>query len=503
MRCVTLHHETDLDHWRETIRPLLAARLPSRELGWRVGQNKTDLFSDISEAHLYNLENQPKYPVRISKSLLDICRRVLCHRAPERLYHLYGLMLRLQTDPFALDDPTFTSGTWVREADKSVRRDVHKMHAFVRFKKVGERSHGETSREVFCAWFEPDHRIVEYTADFFARRFTGMAWSILTPEGCSHWDGQQLSFSSGVDKSAAPEADITEDAWKAYYSSIFNPARVKIGAMMAEMPKKYWKNLPEAELIPKLLQQSEARRSQFIASPVTRPNIRTTKVAPDVYALRQTPTTITSLEDAAAAATRCTNCSLHSCATQTVFGQGPINANLMLVGEQPGDNEDIAGRPLVGPAGQLLNQALNEAGLDRGGLYVTNAVKHFKFEARGKNRLHRTPTADEIERCKSWLNIERQLVKPRVILTLGKTALRAVTGHIGTLKSVRGKIMKTDENESVLATLHPSFLLRIPSEERREIEYQRFIHELRQAKALAEELTLQNRSTAQIEHHLL
>lgn len=491
MRCVTLQSETDLDHWRETVRPLLAARLPPHDLGWRVGNNGADLFSDTLDNDLCNLEHLPKYPIRISKSHLALCRRVLCHRAPERLYHLYGLMLRLQTDPFALDDPTFPSGSWVRDADKSVRRDVHKMHAFVRFKKVGERPVGNSIREIFCAWFEPDHRIVEYTADFFARRFTGMDWSILTPEGCSYWNGERISFSPGVDKSAAPDSDVTEDAWKAYYSSIFNPARVKIGAMMAEMPKKYWKNLPEADLIPKLLQQSESRRSQFMSSPETAPNIRTTKVSPDVYAFQQIPAKIETLEEAAAAAQRCTNCSLHRCATQTVFGQGAANAKLMLIGEQPGDEEDITGRPFAGPAGQLLDRALREAGLERCGLYVTNAVKHFKFEARGKTRLHRNPTVDEIDRCKSWLELERKLVKPRVVLTLGKTALRSVTGHKGALKTVRGQIAKTDQGEFILATIHPSYLLRLPSDEKREIEYQRFIEDLRQAKELVENLSLE------------
>lgn len=481
MRCITLNSETDFEAWRDTVRPLLAARVGLREIGFRVGFEATDLFSDISDTDLFCVKDRAQYPVRITKAQMALCRRVLCHRAPERLYHLYALLLRLQTDPHALDDPLFSSGLWVRDADKSVRRDVHKMHAFVRFRKVDD----GRNRETFCAWFEPDHRIVEHTADFFARRFTGMDWSILTPDGCSHWDGERITFSPGVDKSCAPAADDTEEAWKMYYSSIFNPARVKIGAMMAEMPKKYWKNLPEAELIPQLIQQSESRRSQFMTAPETVPNIRTDKIVPDVFAFEDRVSEITSLEEAASAARRCTNCPLHACATQTVFGQGPSNAALMLVGEQPGDQEDIAGKPFIGPAGQLLNKALNEAGLDRGGLYVTNAVKHFKFEPRGKFRMHRTPIADEIERCRSWLEIERKLVQPRVILAMGKTAVRSVTGHTGSLKSVRGQVMRGERGETILATIHPSFLLRTPDPATRDAEYKRFVEDLAHAHALA------------------
>lgn len=485
MRCVTLSHETDFEAWRDTVRPLLALRLPCKDLGWRVGHDPQDLFSDITEPPEARDPKARNHPIRITKAQIELCKRVLCHIDPARLYHLYATLLRLQTDPHALDDPTFVSGRWVHEADQSVRRDRHKMHAFVRFKKIGERDSETGKREIFAAWFEPDHRIVELTAGFFARRFTGMDWSILTPHGCSHWDGETLSISPGVDKSKAPHADDTEAAWTTYYSSIFNPSRVKIGAMMSEMPKKYWKNLPEAAVIPQLIQQAEAQKSGFMSAPETTPHKLTDKITPDVYALRSGPTDIESWEDAKQAAARCTQCDLHRCATQTIFGEGPMSADLMLVGEQPGDKEDLSGRPFVGPAGQLLDKALNAAGLDRGGLYVTNAVKHFKFEPRGKFRQHRNPVADEIERCKSWLDLERQFVRPRVILALGKTAMRSLTGHSGSLKSVRGQIFQGANGERILATVHPSYLLRLPDEHLRAAEYRRFVDDLTSAQALA------------------
>ena len=485
MRCVTLSHETDFDQWRDTVRPLLTLRLPSKDLGWRVGHDPHDLFSGITDPPEARNPQARTYPIRITKSQIELCKRVLCHIDPARLYHLYATLLRLQTDPHALDDPTFTSGRWVIEADQAVRRDRHKMHAFVRFKKVGERKSETGMREIFAAWFEPDHRIVDLTAGFFARRFTGMDWSILTPHGCSHWDGDTLSISPGVDKSQAPGADDTEAAWTTYYSSIFNPSRVKIGAMMSEMPKKYWKNLPEAAVIPQLIQQAEKQKSGFMSAPETVPHKLTEKITPDVYAFRPAPDTIKTWNDAKEAAARCTNCELSRCATQTVFGEGPMSANLMLVGEQPGDQEDLAGRPFLGPAGQLLDTALNAAGLDRRGLYVTNAVKHFKFEPRGKFRQHRNPVADEIERCWSWLDLEREFVRPRVILALGKTALRSLTGHTGTLKSVRGQTIQGKGGEQILATVHPSYLLRLTDKNARDLEYRKFVADLSHARTLA------------------
>ncbi|MBV9523616.1 MAG: UdgX family uracil-DNA binding protein [Alphaproteobacteria bacterium] len=189
------------------------------------------------------------------------------------------------------------------------------------------------------------------------------------------------------------------------------------------------------------------------------------------------------LERLATEAKECRACPLWAPATQTVFGEGEAPAAIMLVGEQPGDQEDLAGRPFVGPAGRLLDRALREAGLDRAKLYVTNAVKHFKFAPRGKRRLHQKPGTAEIVACVPWLDRERALVRPKLIVLLGATAARAVLGRPVTIARERGKLLTLDDGTAALVTVHPSFLLRLREEEERTAAYAAFVADLRKAGA--------------------
>ena len=192
-----------------------------------------------------------------------------------------------------------------------------------------------------------------------------------------------------------------------------------------------------------------------------------------------------TLDDLVRAVDRCTRCPLYRHATQGVAGEGPASARIMLVGEQPGDQEDVQGRPFVGPAGRLLDEAIAEAGLDRRRLFLTNAVKHFKYEPRGKRRLHQRPTAGEIDACRWWLNRERRLVRPRLIVTLGATALRGVTGRSASIKSMRGDAVELEGGVRLIATIHPSFLLRMPDRARAARERQAFVADLVRARKLA------------------
>jgi DNA polymerase len=184
-------------------------------------------------------------------------------------------------------------------------------------------------------------------------------------------------------------------------------------------------------------------------------------------------------------AAECRACPLWATATQTVFGEGPQDADIVFVGEQPGDKEDLAGRPFVGPAGRLLDRAMEEAGVDRSRVYVTNAVKHFKNEPRGKRRLHQRPNSAEIDICRWWLSRELAIVKPRLVVAMGATAVRSVLGKPMPINRSRGQLIPLDGGMQSLVTVHPSYLLRVPDEAAKRVEYERFVADLRIAATFA------------------
>ena len=188
------------------------------------------------------------------------------------------------------------------------------------------------------------------------------------------------------------------------------------------------------------------------------------------------PRTLAGLRRAEA---QCTRCPLYRNATQVVPGEGPPQAPLMMIGEQPGNDEDLTGHPFVGPAGKLLDRAIVDAGLDRTAIFVTNAVKHFKFEIRGKRRLHKRPDSHEIERCKWWNDLERRLVQPALIVALGATAARSLTGKPVVVQKIRGTLLTLKDGAKVVVTTHPTSLLRIPDWEGRHLQYNAFVKDLR------------------------
>src|SRR3954467_14765230 len=194
----------------------------------------------------------------------------------------------------------------------------------------------------------------------------------------------------------------------------------------------------------------------------------------------ETPRSLKALREAENA---CRRCDLYKFAPHAVPGEGPSHAPLMLVGEQPGNDEDLDGHPFVGPAGRVLDKALQEAGIDRKQVFVTNAVKHFKHEMRGKRRLHKRPDPGEIEACRWWSKIERELVKPKLIVALGATAARSVFERVITINKVRGRVLPVPEGGNALVTIHPSYLLRLQEERDKQAEYSRFVADLRTANA--------------------
>jgi len=343
----------------------------------------------------------------------------------------------------------------LRQMEKNVRRCQHKMKAFVRFREIGA---PDAPRRSFAAWFEPTHHTVEPTADFFVRRFSDMDWRIVTPDITAVSENGTLSFQDGQAKPDLPE-DASEQLWITYFRNIFNPARLKVKAMQSEMPKKYWKNMPEAASIHDLITGAPARARAMAEAAPSLPPARMASVQAQLatYASAWDG----PQQELPAAIAACTRCPLYKNATQAVPGEGPTDAALMIVGEQPGDREDLTGRPFIGPAGQLFDQVAGTVGLDRKQAYVTNAVKHFKFIPRGKRRLHQRPNTSEITHCRWWLEAEIALVKPALILAMGATAAEALTGDGTAIMARRGHVTQTATGQPVLITLHPSYLLRL------------------------------------------
>jgi DNA polymerase len=486
MEVVKLAHETDLDGWRAAARRLRARAVPPDDILWTVDGQAT-LF-DATSSDVSSLDDAPLAATSaatagftVPKAFVELAERVVLHRTDARFALLYRLLWRLQETAGLLHVASDPDVTQARLLAQDVSRAAHKMKAFVRFRGA----HDEQG-EAFVAWFEPAHRVTEATAPFFARRFANTRWSILTPDICAHWDLTDLRFTPGADPADAPRADQLETYWKTYYASIFNPARLKVDMMVKEMPRRYWRNLPEAELIPELVASARSRTAEMVAKPATEPSRRVVKAA--IRNSRDAPyegTAATTLEEVAAGVDHCRRCDLWRDATQGVPGEGPARAKLLFVGEQPGDQEDLAGKPFVGPAGQVFDRALLAAGVPRAETYVTNAVKHFKHELRGKRRIHKTPNAGEVTACRWWLDAERRLIRPRVIVSLGATAALAVFGKPTPITKSRGQALQLPDQAQGVVTYHPSFLLRLPDAKAKAEAYDAFVEDLKLAWSLA------------------
>ncbi len=487
--------------WRDEARALLLQDVPPEQVLWDEGGVLFDSVAELTE----NAPTVTKTPFTIPRAFLPMAMRVAFHRDISKWSLLYRTLWRLtHHEPRLLEVLVDDDVRQLYEMDKAVRRDAHKMHAFVRFRKVQDEQ-----GDHYIAWHRPDHLIVRFVAGFFRERFGVQRWTILTPDESVSWDCEKISFGPGVPKRLAPQADEIESVWKTYYASIFNPARVKVRAMKKEMPVKHWATLPEAELIDELLREAPKRVAEMVkrsaanARPATRPSPHSRakiETASSENTVNQNadcevtgsaksfiPTTL-ELPVLAKAAQGCKGCSIYCNATQAVFGEGPSDALIVMVGEQPGDSEDLEGRPFIGPAGQLLNDVMERVGLPRAEVYLTNAVKHFKFEPRGKRRIHAKPSAREVAACRPWLETELAIVKPRMLVCLGSTAAQSLLGRDFRITKTRGEVMQSSWAPWTIATLHPSALLRIPDPALREQAMVDFESDLRKiAKQLEQE----------------
>lgn len=498
MQIIRLANQTDFEGWRDAARNCLMQGIAPENIEWRVGQESGGLF-DTPELLTDAAQSQQSEPLfvhlpsiqlaakqyKVPRDFIELCRKAILHSDPARFGLLYRLLWRLQQEPKLLQVSFDADVARVQAMVKAIRRDLHKMKAFVRFREI--EMDGEESE--FVAWFEPSHHIVQASAPFFTGRFTNMRWSILTPEISMHWDGEKLGYGAGASKADAPAQDDGEELWRSYYRSIFNPARLKVSAMQAQMPKKYWRNLPEAPLIAGLIANSTQRMDSMIEAAPTEPQRKIPKYVAPRHNLQ--PDTNVG-ETQAMAALRHLNeqmlaldfpLAVH--ATQALLGTGTVPASIMLLGEQPGEQEDLAGQPFIGPAGKLLDQALQEAGLQRQALYVTNTLKHYKFKLQSTRRVRMLPGLGDIRMYLPWLQGEIAIVQPQVVVALGTVAAHAITGAAMEMEANRGKQFALADGRQALVTYHPSYVLRSEDAAEKQQRYLRMVADLKLAMEIA------------------
>lgn len=391
---------------------------------------------------------------RLPSGFAALAREALMHESPQRFVLLHRFGRALQAEPGRWQDTLDPGRLALERLAREVRREIHKMHAFVRFRVLQD---AQGARHV--AWWEPVHHSVRAGVPFFVDRFAAMHWSILTPRICVQWTRARLLFLPGADRAHAPAPDAGEALWIEYYRSIFNPSRLKTAAMLREMPRRYWQNLPETRAISELIREAPQRSARMVAEAAQAR--RRLPARHDAQPAAGPPRTARErLDDLARRARHCTDCPHASSATQLVWGEGEPGASLMIVGEQPGDHEDLAGRPFIGPAGQLLRQALAQLDWPLDRLYLTNAVKHFRFEIRGKRRIHKTPGQREQLACAQWLEAELALVRPQAVLALGGTAASSVLGRPVRVGDCIGRWQARDDGLPVWVVHHPAAILR-------------------------------------------
>jgi probable DNA metabolism protein len=452
----------DFEAFRHAARPLVAAGVRPDALSWvDPSAPQASLFDQAAPA-LRAQADEPTF--RVPRRYVELAELASLVRDEQRFALLYRVLFRLaHGEPQLLDDELDDDVLELLRRVKSVKHDEHRMHAFVRFRRTLL-----DDEEWFVAWYRPEHRILRLTAPFFERRFASMRWTILTPDESVSWDLSLLRYGPGMPRAEAPADDELEELYRTYYRSTYNPARANLKLFRHHVPQAFQREMPELTVLSELTKPM-AKQSKSTEAETAAPLVPESRALPQLRA----------------AAAKCLACPLGEPATQTVFGEGAKHAQVCLVGEQPGDEEDRKGHPFIGPAGKVLDRALEEVGLARAELYVTNAVKHFSYRPLGKKRLHQKPEWQHVEACRPWLRAELEAVKPKVIVCLGATAAQSFMGRRFTVLKNRGRVFETPWAEAFVVTYHPSAILRMPSEEAREEAYRALVSDLTLVKKVA------------------
>ena len=429
--------------WREAARALLAAGVPPHAAQWPSALADAGVFSGApapaprphTERLGPDLGRDPSRPaLRLPRQLMELLERAACYRAADRWAFLYRVVWRWLHGEQGVLSEADDDGHRLQAMVQAVHREEHDMQNHIRFR---ERP-ADAGAPRFVAWCEPVHDVLPQVAAQLAARMGKLSWMIATPAASVLWDGARLHNTGPLLRDAAGFDEGGEAPWLAYYRSVY--AGPPDAAGKREAPPTH--------------------------------NVAGKPEAPE-----QQPDTLG----------QCRRCDLWQHATQPVGGAGAKRARIMLVGEQPGDQEDLAGKPFVGPAGQLLDRVLAAAEVDRRTVYVTNSVNHFNWELRGKRRLHKTPAQREIEACSYWLEKELAGIKPKVVVALGSTALKAVLDNPqATLKDAMGHPI-AHAGRWVVAVYHPSYVLRVPDKAAKEQAFAQMVEGLRLARQLSEE----------------
>ncbi len=415
------------------------------------------------------------FTLQVPRQLMEMLQSASCFRSDDRWAFLYRIVWRWQRGEREVISAADEDGQRLHAMVKAVRREIHDMHAYVRFRELPE----DVGAPRFVAWYEPAHDVLPQVARHFAARMGRTSWMIATPDATVLWDGAKLHTTGALLRGPADIEDSGEALWLTYYRSIFNPARLNTRVMQSHIPSRFWKNLPEGKLVPAMVAEAAngAQRIGQAAAVGQRSGTMIPISAERAMPAREAPATLD----------QCRRCALWERATQAIAGRGPERARIMLVGEQPGDQEDIAGEPFIGPAGQLLDQVLQEAALERREIYLTNAVKHFKWEPRGKRRLHKTPAQREIAACRHWLTEEVARVRPDVIVAMGSTALKSLLDTSqASLTELLGKPFQ-HEGRWIIAVYHPAYVLRAPDAALKEEAFRQMVEGLNTARQLVEQ----------------
>jgi probable DNA metabolism protein len=440
---VRLDSLNDFAEWRSVARALLIQGVAPQAVEWADPAKPVDRWSATEVVKLEAVEHRKVG--RVPPKFLRLAPAALCHTDPGRFGLLYSLLWRMQKHREVLFDLDDTDVGKLNRRVEAVLVEFQRMKEGLRFR----RAVSADGHKGLIASFEPKHYVLERVAPHFTEAIAGEDWVITTPYRSAFWDGKELTYGEGRLSAARAQSLLR---------NLSAPPIIAVSEPTAE---------EEMAVHGETHDRREARRSQL---PPPEPH-----------------EDITSLAEARAEVQGCRRCPLFEHATQAVFGEGPERANIMFVGEQPGDQEDLQGKPFVGPAGKLFDKALERVGIDRRKAYVTNAVKHFKFVPRGKRRLHQRPNSGEITACRFWLELEREFVKPKVIVALGATAVQSLLGRTATITSLRGKPIDLDDGTLLYVTIHPSYLLRIRDDTDARAEERAFEADLKKIKALAGE----------------